>query len=303
MLELCPMRLFGGAALVLAALLAMGAAAELGENTAFQFQDVAETAGLRFVFENSPTSSKYLIETMPGGMAIFDYNGDGLPDVFFANGATIPSLQKNSPKFWNRLYRNDGHLHFTDVTESAGVAGQGYSMGAAAGDYDNDGHPDLFVPGANRNILYHNRGDGTFEDVTEKAGIGSGQWAVAAGWFDFDSDGKLDLWVVHYSPAGMQDRFCGDLEKNIRVYCHPKFFEPSASTLYRNRGDGTFEDVSKKSGVGAAAGRGMSVVFSDYDNDGFMDAFVTKTTICPTSCSTIAGMELSRKLDYRQASR
>lgn len=270
------MRLFGGPLSALAALLAVSVAlAGLQDNAKFQFQDVAETAGLRFVFENSPTSSKYLIETMPGGMAIFDYNGDGLPDIFFSNGADVPSLGKSSPKFWNRLYRNDGHLRFTDVTESAGVAGAGYSMGAAAGDYDNDGHPDLFVPGVNRNVLYHNRGNGTFEDVTERAGIRSGEWSVAAGWFDFDNDGKLDLWVVHYSAAGMQDRFCGDLGKNIRVYCHPKFFEPLASTLYHNRGDGTFEDVSKKSGVGAIAGRGMSVVFSDYDGDGFPDAFVT----------------------------
>lgn len=270
------MRLFGGPLSALAALLAVSVAlAGLQDNAKFQFQDVAETAGLRFVFENSPTSSKYLIETMPGGMAIFDYNGDGLPDIFFSNGADIPSLGKSSPKFWNRLYRNDGHLRFTDVTESAGVAGAGYSMGAAAGDYDNDGHPDLFVPSVNRNVLYHNRGNGTFEDVTERAGIRSGEWSVAAGWFDFDNDGKLDLWVVHYSAAGMQDRFCGDLGKNIRVYCHPKFFEPLASTLYHNRGDGTFEDVSKNSGVGAIAGRGMSVVFSDYDGDGFPDAFVT----------------------------
>ena len=140
-----------------------------------------------------------MIETMPGGIAVFDYDGDGRPDIYFTNGADVPSLEKKSPKYWNRLYRNDGNLHFTDVTEKAGVAGAGYSMGAAAGDYDNDGHPDLFVAGVNRNILYRNRGDGTFEDVTAKAGITSDEWAVAAGWFDYDNDGKLDLLVVHYS--------------------------------------------------------------------------------------------------------
>lgn len=240
-----------------------------------QFVNVAEKAGVHFVLENSPTPHKFMIETMPGGVAVFDYNGDGLPDIYFTNGAAVPSLEKTSPKFWNRLYRNDGNFHFTDVTEQAGVAGAGYSMGVAAGDYDNDGHPDLFVAGVNRNILYHNRGDGTFQDVTEKAGIKSGEWAVAAGWFDYDNDGKLDLLVVHYSDTPLQDRYCGDRDRNIRVYCHPKYFRPLASTLYHNRGDGTFEDVSAKSGIGRYAGRGMSVAFADYDGDGFLDAFVT----------------------------
>ncbi len=246
-----------------------------GGGERFQFADVADNAGLRFVLENNPTPQKYLIESLPGGIAIFDYNGDGLPDIYFTNGAEVPSLEKSSPKFWNRLYRNDGKFHFTDVTEQAGVAGGGYSMGVAVGDYDNDGHPDLFVAGVNRNILYRNRGDGTFEDATEKAGIQSGKWAVAAGWFDYDNDGKLDLLVVHYSDTPLQDRFCGDRDRNIRVYCHPRFFAPLAATLYHNRGDGTFEDVSKKSGIGQYAGRGMSVAFADYDGDGFMDAFVT----------------------------
>jgi len=242
---------------------------------AIQFANVADKAGVHFVLENSPTPQKYMIETMPGGIAVFDYNGDGWPDIYFTNGAAVPSLDKTSSKFWNRLYRNDGNFHFTDVTEQAGVAGKGYSMGVSAGDYDNDGYPDLFVAGVNRNILYHNRGDGTFEDVTEKAGVKSGEWAVAAGWFDYDNDGKLDLLVVHYSDTPLQDRYCGDRDRNIRVYCHPKYFQPLAATLYRNRGDGTFEDVSAKSGIGRYAGRGMSVAFADYDGDGYQDAFVT----------------------------
>jgi enediyne biosynthesis protein E4 len=243
--------------------------------TAFQFVDVAPSSGLSFVLENSPTAKKFMIETMPGGIAVFDYNSDRLPDIYFTNGADVPSLEKKSSKFWNRLYRNDGHFHFTDVTESAGVAAKGYSMGAAAGDYDNDGHPDLFVAGVNRNILYRNRGDGTFEDVTAKVGIQDNQWGVAAGWFDYDNDGKLDLLIVHYSDTPLQDRFCGNREKNIRIYCHPKYFNPLPSTLYHNRGDGTFEDVSKKSGIAQYAGRGMSVAFADYDGDGLMDIFVT----------------------------
>ena len=243
---------------------------------AIRFREVAAQAGISFVLENNPTDHKHLIESMPGGIAVFDYDGDGRPDIYFTNGAAIPSLEKATPKYWNRLYRNEGNLKFRDVTEEAGVAGAGYSMGAAAADYDNDGRPDLFVAGVNRNTLYHNLGNGRFEDVTTKAGIRSGEWAVAAGWFDFDRDGKLDLWVVHYAkwpPA--DDRFCGDANRGIRIYCHPKYFEGLASTLYRNRGDGTFEDVTARAGLGRYPGRGMSIAFADYDQDGFPDVFVT----------------------------
>ncbi len=239
------------------------------------FQETAEQSGISFILANHPTASKYLIETMPGGVAVFDYNGDGKPDIYFTNGAEVPSLSKMSAKDWNRLYRNDGNGRFTDVTEKAGVAGTGYSMGVAAADYDNDGHPDLFVAGVNHNSLFRNRGDGTFEDVTEKAGISSGEWAVAAGWFDYDNDGLLDLLVVHYSDTPLQNRFCGNQDKGLRVYCNPKYYQPLASTLYHNRGNGTFEDVSLKSGISKFRGRGMSVAFADYDSDGFADIFVT----------------------------
>jgi hypothetical protein len=220
-----------------------------------------------------------MIETMAGGLSVFDYDGDGRPDIFFTNGADLPSLSKTGPQYWNRLYHNEGHMKFRDVTEEAGVAGAGYSMGAAAADYDNDGKPDLFVAGVNRNILYHNLGNGKFEDVTAKAGIKSGEWAVAAGWFDYNNDGLLDLWIVHYAKWSIDDandvRFCGDQSRGIRIYCHPKYFQGLASTLYRNRGDGTFEDVSQKSGIAAFPGRGMSVSFADYDGDGYQDVFVT----------------------------
>ena len=263
---------FGG---VFCAVMATLLVAAVNTTAPVGFSDVAGKAGIRFVLENSPTPTKFMIETMPGGIAVFDYNGDGRPDIYFTNGASVPALEKESPKFWNRLYRNDGNMHFTDVTDQAGVAGKGYSMGGAAGDYDNDGHPDIFVAGVNHNTLYHNRGDGTFEDVTAKAGIRSGQWAVAAGWLDYDNDGKLDLMIVHYSSTPMQDRFCGNREKGIRIYCHPKYFDPLPAVLYHNRGDGTFEDVSKKSGLVQYAGRGMSIAFADYDSDGFIDAFVT----------------------------
>ena len=221
-----------------------------------------------------------MIETMPGGVAAFDYNGDGLTDIFFTNGAAIPSLQKDAPQFSNRLFRNDGGMRFSDVTLEAGVAGAGYSMGCAAADYDNDGHADLFVAGVYRNVLYRNLGNGRFEDFTEKAGIKSDKWSVAAGWFDYDNDGWLDLLVVNYAKWTPEyDRYCGDRERNIRVYCDPKYFEGLSNTLYHNRRDGTFEDVTEKSGIGRYIGRGMSVAFADYDDDGFMDAFVTNDNL------------------------
>jgi hypothetical protein len=241
-----------------------------------RFREIAGPAGLSFVLQNSPTDRKHMIETMPGGIAVFDYDGDSRPDVFFTNGAELPSLEKANPKYRNRLFRNEGNMKFRDVTDEAGVAGAGYSMGAAAADFDNDGRADLFVAGVNRNLLYRNLGGGKFEDVTVKSGIRSGEWALAAGWFDYDRDGKLDLWVVHYAkwtPA--YDRFCGDQARGIRIYCHPKYFEGLASTLYRNKGDGTFEDVTARAGIGKFAGRGMSVAFADYDQDGFPDVFVT----------------------------
>jgi hypothetical protein len=171
-------------------------------------------------------------------------------------------------------------MKFTDVTREAGVAGAGYSMGAAAADYNNDGHTDLFVAGVYRNILYRNLGNGKFEDVTEKAGIKSDKWSVAAGWFDFDNDGWLDLFVVNYAHWTPEfDRYCGDRERNLRVYCHPKYFEGLPNTLYRNRRDGTFEDISKESGIAEHIGRGMSLAFADYDNDGFTDVFVTNDNL------------------------
>jgi len=245
-----------------------------------RFREIASQAGLNFVLQNNPTPRKHMIETMPGGVAAFDYNGDGLTDIFFTNGASIPSFEKDSPKFFNRLYRNDGGMKFTDVTRETGVAGAGYSMGAAAADYDNDGYTDLFVAGVYRNTLYRNLGNGRFEDVTKAAGIKSDKWSVAAGWFDYDNDGWLDLFVVNYAHWTPDfDRFCGDRDRNLRVYCHPKYFEGLSNTLYRNRRDGTFEDVTVKAGIAAHIGRGMSVAFADYDNDGLMDVFVSNDNL------------------------
>jgi len=244
-----------------------------------RFRNVATEAGIDFFLENSATPEKQLIEAMPGGVVAFDYDGDGLIDIFFTNGASLPSLEKNDPKFRNRLYKNMGGMRFKDVTAEAGLTGIGYSMGAAAADYDNDGHPDLFVTGVNSNHLYRNLGDGTFADVTQKAGIRSDVWSVAAGWFDYDKDGRLDLFVVNYlqwSPGNTL--FCGD-PKGPRAYCHPRFFSGLPNTLYRNRGDGTFEDVSVRTGIASHIGKGMSVAFADYDQDGFPDVFVTNDKV------------------------
>jgi enediyne biosynthesis protein E4 len=209
-------------------------------------------------------------------VAAFDYDGDGLTDIYFTNGASIPSLEKDSPKYRNRLYRNLGGMKFKDVTDLAGVAGAGYGMAAAAADYDNDGHVDLFVAGVRRNILYRNRGDGTFEDVTEKAGIKNGQWSIGAAWLDYDNDGFLDLFVVNYVKWYPDfNVFCGDPDRGVRSYCHPRFFDGSSNTLYHNQGDGTFRDMSQETGIASHIGKGMAAVVADYDQDGFPDIFVT----------------------------
>jgi hypothetical protein len=241
-----------------------------------QFHNVAASAGIKFVLDNAMSEERHMIETMPGGVATLDYNNDGLLDIYFTNGAPTPSMKKDDPRFYNRLYRNDGDMKFTDVTDQAGVIGDGYSMGVAVADYDNDGNVDIFVAGVYHNILFHNLGDGTFKEVTKEAGINSDLWSVAAGWFDYDNDGLLDLFVVNYVEWTINwKRFCGDPTGKIRVYCHPKYFEGLPNTLYHNRGDGTFENVTEKSGIGQHISRGMSVAFGDFNEDGHIDAFVT----------------------------
>jgi hypothetical protein len=244
--------------------------------------DVKVPRGLDFTLQNSPTPQKYLIETMPGGAALLDYNNDGLLDIFLVNGGrlTIPmqtpeNFDRRNPRYWNRLYRQNRDASFSDVTEAAGLANAGsgnYGMGVAVGDYDNDGYPDLYVTSYGKNILYHNNGDGTFTDVTEKAGVAAGGWSVSAGFFDYDNDGRLDLFVTRYMEWDTKhSKICGG---EWRTYCPPAEFPATTSVLYRNRGDGTFEDVSRRSGIAAKKGRALGVAFADYDDDGYTDIFV-----------------------------
>jgi hypothetical protein len=251
--------------------------------SAIQFENIIERSKISFKLKNSVSPQRYTFETMAGGVALFDYNNDGLLDVFFTNGAAIPSLEKSDASYSNRLFRNNGDGTFTDVTEKAGLQGIGYSMGVAAGDYDNDGFVDLYVTGVNRNQLFHNNGDGTFTDVTEKAGV-SGMvpklgkaWSVAAGWLDYNNDGLLDLFVVNYLNYNIKTATrC--VQQGLPAYCSPVDFLGAPNILYRNNGDGTFTDVSEQSHISQYVGKGMGLAFADYDNDGFTDIFVSNDT-------------------------
>ena len=247
------------------------------------FKNVIDESGIKFVLKNSVSPQRYSIETMTGGVAVFDYNNDGLLDIFFTNGAGIPSLNKSDPSFYNRLFRNNGDGTFTDVTEKAGLAGIGYSMGVAAGDYDNDGFVDLYVAGFNRNQLLHNNGDGTFTDATEKAGVSGSvprkgkPWSVTAGWIDYNNDGLLDLFVVNYLDYSISIAHSCQTD-NIVDYCSPNEYRGTPNILYKNNGDGTFTDVSQRSHISKYVGKGMGVAFADYDDDGFTDIFVSNDT-------------------------
>ena len=242
--------------------------------------EVDSPKGLDFVQQNSPTSRKYLIETMGGGVALFDYNNDGLLDIFVVNGGKLAepmpqpeNFNRSNPRYWNRLYRQNRDGTFTDVTEQAGLAraGEGnYGMGVAAADFDNDGYTDLYVTSYGHNILYRNNGNGTFTDVTAKTGVAAGGWSVSAGFVDYDNDGRLDLFVTRYMQWDTShSKVCAR-----QTYCPPGEFPPTTSMLFRNRGDGTFEDVSARSGIADHKGRALGVAFNDYDDDGFPDIFV-----------------------------
>jgi hypothetical protein len=255
-----------------------------------QFTDVTQPLAIDFRHENSPTANKYLIETMGGGVAVVDYDSDGRLDIFFTNGAQLydPAPTERPPdksdrRYWNRLYRQAADGTFADVTERAGLTGMPqnrYAMGVAAGDYDNDGHVDLYVTGYGGNTLYRNRGDGTFADVSGTAGVAASGWSASAGFFDYDNDGKLDLFVTRYLDwMFRKNRACGENKPGLRAYCHPDNFNGAANILYRNNGDGTFADVSAKAGIADANGKGLGVAFADYDRDGFVDVYVANDSV------------------------
>jgi enediyne biosynthesis protein E4 len=232
-----------------------------------------------FKLDSDETPERHAPETMAGGVAVFDYNNDGKLDIFFTNGAELKTLKKDSPKYSNRLFENDGHGHFTDVTEKAGLAGTGYDVGVAIGDYDNDGYEDIFVAGVYHNTLYHNNGDGTFTDVTAKAGLNKpdpqyGQlWSVAAAWVDVNNDGLLDLVVVNYLKWDFNhEPVCEGY--GHREYCHPKMYKPTPNQLFINNGDGTFHDASVEAGFRSHPGKGMGVAAADSELSGKMDLII-----------------------------
>src|ERR1022692_853077 len=240
-----------------------------------------ELKPIAFQLEHGEVIARHVPATMAGGLAVFDYNRDGRPDIFFTNGANLATLKKDDPKYRNRLFRNDGNGVFTDVTESAGLAGSGFDSGVAVGDYDNDGYPDLFVAGVHHNTLYHNNGNGTFTDVTEKAGISNRpdpqygpMWGITAVWVDVNNDGLLDLFVVNYLQWDYATEPLCEY-KGVPDYCAPRSYKGLPNQLFLNKGNGRFEDVSEKWGIRAHVGKGMGVGMADYDLDGRPDLFGT----------------------------
>lgn len=252
------------------------------------FTDITSLAGINFKHAPSFTSVKYLLEAMGGGVAMFDYDNDGRLDLFFTNGASLkdpmPKTEmpdKRDAKYWNRLYHQKADGTFEDVTETAGLKGNGYSLGVAAADYDNDRYTDLYVTGYGGNYLYHNNGDGTFADVTKKAGVAAGGWSTSAGWIDYDRDGRLDLFVGRYVEWDFDagSVYCGEIRPGYRAYCHPDNFKGATNILYHQRADGSFEDVSARAGIEEPGGKALGVAFGDFDNDGFLDIFVANDSV------------------------
>ncbi|MGA2086154.1 MAG: VCBS repeat-containing protein, partial [Terracidiphilus sp.] len=268
----------GSAALLSAALLARRGWAAAAASPIIMVNG-APGNGLDFLLRTGATGNKYQPETLPGGLGVIDYDGDGWPDLYCVNGAAMPQLEKTGKSYWNRLYRNNRDGTFSDVTEKAGVAGRGYGMGVAVGDYNNDGHEDLFVVGVHGNQLFRNNGDGTFTDVTGAAGLNlppvRGLWSIAAAWIDYDGDGKLDLFISNYcewSPG--IDPICGGMTAETRRYCPPEKYAAEPMQLYHNNGDGTFTEVTGKGPLAEVLGKGMGIAIADFAGDGRPGIFV-----------------------------
>ena len=250
-----------------------------------QFVDTTVGSKIRFTGVASHTEKKYLLETMGSGVALFDYDNDGLLDIFFVNGApfsdpspkgTIPT--KVTEHDWNRLYHQKKDGTFDDVTVKAGLQGIGYGMGVAVGDYDNDGYEDLYVTAYGGNRLYHNNGNGTFTDVTEKSGTSGSGWSTSAAWVDLDNDGLLDLVVVRYLQWDFDDIWCGEHRDGYRSYCHPDIFKAVAPLVYHNDGDGHFTEVSAKIGMNLP-GKGLGIAIADFDRDGHTDVAIANDSM------------------------
>jgi enediyne biosynthesis protein E4 len=252
------------------------------------FDDIAKAAGIAFRHDGSPTSQKYLPESMGGGVALLDYDNDGRLDIFFTNGARLQDPMpkgampdKGDARYWNRLYHQKADGTFEDVTERAGVKGEGYSMGVAVADYDNDGWADLYVTGYGSNVLYHNNHDGTFSNATKKTGTAASGWSTSAAWIDYDRDGRLDLFVGRYLDWDFDHGaiVCGDTRPELRAYCHPDNFRGATNLLFHQRADGTFEDVSTLSKIADPSGKALGVAITDIDGDGFPDIVVANDSV------------------------
>jgi hypothetical protein len=244
-----------------------------------RFSNVANESGIRFRHENGVSPEKYLPETMGSGGLIFDYNNDGWPDVFLVNGGSFVNPQV-AARALHRLYRNNGDGTFTDTTNMAGIGVSGYGMGACSADYDNDGWPDVYITSAGSNRLYRNTGTGRFADVTAAAGAGYKSWSSSCAFGDIDNDGDVDLYVANYLEFALDNnKYCGDPVAKVRHYCDPNVYNGVPDILYRNNGDGTFTDISRQSGISLKAGKGLGVVFTDYDGDGRIDIYVANDLV------------------------
>lgn len=245
----------------------------------YPFEEVPPSvSGITWVHTAGKSPQKYFPETTGAGCAFFDYDNDGWMDIYLVNSGKADFFTPATP-LRNALYRNNRDGTFTDVTEKTGVPGNGYGMGAAVGDYDGDGFPDLYVTQCGRSVLYHNNGDGTFTDVTEKAGVTAPGWASSAVWFDYDNDGRLDLYVGQFAEFSKEKALPCGTGDGKRHYCDPRLSASRPSWLFHNNGDGTFTDVSKESEIAGSLGKAWQAVATDINNDGLMDLFVANDTV------------------------
>ena len=250
----------------------------------YPFSEVSpSSSGITWTHTAGRSKEKYLPEISGAGCAFLDYDGDGWMDIYLVNSGRADFYIPPAP-LHNALYRNNRDGTFTDVTERAGVGASGYGMGVAVGDYNGDGFPDLYVTQYGRSILYRNNKDGTFTDVTEHAGVAAPGWATSAVWFDYDNDGRLDLFVGQFADYDkLRNQHCGDPSVHsiagMNEYCYPKVYDPLPSWLFHNNSDGTFTDVSQKTGIAEYSGKAWGVVATDINNDGWMDLFVSNDTV------------------------